>query len=76
MLAKEKSIVLKKVRLYVQSMTKGDLKVKRVEPKSSQSAPNVAAMENAHVASKPVVVVGRTIKDSKAIEKKGLELLK
>ena len=51
MLAKGKPIVLEKVRLYVQSMSKGDLKVKRVEPKSSQSAPNVAAMENVPVQS-------------------------
>ena len=34
-LVEEKSIVLENVRLYVQSMAKGDLKVKRVEPKSN-----------------------------------------
>ena len=59
MLAKGKPIVLGKVRLYVQSTTKGDLKVKRVEPKSNQSAPLVAAMETAPAVSKPVGVVGK-----------------
>ena len=64
MLVKGKSIALEKVRLYVQSMVKGDLEVKRVEPKSNQSAPHVAAMVTAPVASKPVVVVeGRTVED-------------
>ena len=59
MLAKGKSIVLEKVRLYVhvQSMTKGDLGVNRVEPKSNQSAPHLAAMETVPAASKPTVVV-------------------
>ena len=37
-LAKGKPIVLEKARLYVQSMTKGDLEAKRVEPKSNQSS--------------------------------------
>ena len=36
-LAKGKPIVLENVRLYVQSMAKGDLEAKRVEPKSNQS---------------------------------------
>ena len=40
-----KSIVLEKVRLYVQSMTKCDLEVKRVKPKSNQSTLHVAVME-------------------------------
>ena len=44
MMAKGKPIVLENVRLYVQSMAKGDLEVKRVEPKSNQSAPLAAAM--------------------------------
>ena len=44
MLAKGKPIVLEKVRLYVHSMAKGDLLVKRVELKSNQSAPPVPAM--------------------------------
>ena len=57
MLAKGKPIVLEKMRLYVQSMAKGDLEVKRVEPKSNQSAPLVAAMETAPAASKPTGVV-------------------
>ena len=38
-------------------MTKDDLEVKRVEPKSNQSAPHVAAMETAPAALKPAVVV-------------------
>ncbi|XP_023544859.1 uncharacterized protein LOC111804331 [Cucurbita pepo subsp. pepo] len=42
MLAKGKS--MKKVRLYVQSMVKGDLEAKRAEPKSNQSATPAAAM--------------------------------
>ena len=47
MLAKGKLIMLEKVRLYVQSMTKGDLEVKKVEPKSNQSASFAAAMATA-----------------------------
>ena len=39
--------MLEKVRLYVQSMAKGDLEVKKVERKSNQSAPFEAAMETA-----------------------------
>ena len=35
------------MRLYVQSMAKDDLEVKRVEPKSNQSALYVAAMTTA-----------------------------
>ena len=57
MLVEGKLIVLEKVRLYVQSMTKGDLEVKRVEPKSNQSAPLAAAMEIAPAASKSAKVV-------------------
>ena len=45
------------MRLYIQSMVKGDLEVKRAEPKSNQSAPLVAAMETALAASKPAGVV-------------------
>ena len=56
-LVEEKSIVWEKVRLYVQSMAKGDLEVKRVEQKSSQSVPHVAVMETAPAVSKPAVVV-------------------
>ena len=59
MLTKGKPIVLEKVRLYVRSMAKGDLEVKRVEPKSNQSAPHVAAMETALAVSNPTIVVGK-----------------
>ena len=45
------------MRLYVQSMAKDDLEVKRVEPKSNQSALHVATMTTAPAASKPAVVV-------------------
>ena len=38
-------------------MAKGDLEVKRAEPKSNQSALHVAAMRTAPAASKPAVVV-------------------
>ena len=38
-------------------MAKGDLKVKRAEPKSNQSAPPAVAMETAPGASKPAGVV-------------------
>ena len=44
---------MEKVRLYVQSMTKGDLEVKRKEPKSNQSALPALAMETAPATSKP-----------------------
>ena len=47
---------MEKVRLYVQSMAKGDFEVKRKEPKSNQSAPPAAAMETAPAASKPAGV--------------------
>ena len=57
MLVEGKSIVLEKVRLYVQSMAKGDLEVKRVEPNSNQSALYVVAMTIAPATSKPAVVV-------------------
>ena len=57
MLVEGKLIVLEKVRLYVQSMTKCDLEVKRVLPKSNQSTPLAAAMATARAASKLVVVV-------------------
>ena len=57
MLVERKSIVLEKVRLYVQNMAKGDLEVKRVEPNSNQSTMHVAVMETAPAASKPTVVV-------------------
>ena len=52
MLAKRKPIILEKVRLYVQNITKVDLEVNRVEPKSNQSSPPAA--------SKPTVVVEKT----------------
>ena len=45
------------MRLYVQSMAKDDLEVKRVEPKSNKSTLHVAAMTTAPEASKPAVVV-------------------
>ena len=45
------------MRLYVQSMAKDDLEVKRVESKSNQSTSHVAAMETAPMASKPAGVV-------------------
>ena len=48
---------MEKMRLYIQSMTKGDLEVKRAESKSNQSAPLVAAMETAPATSKPVGVM-------------------
>ena len=59
---KDKGKIVKKmkeenVRLYVQSMAKDDLEVKRVESKSNQSALNVAAMTTTPAASKPAVVV-------------------
>ena len=53
---KERGYVWKKVRLYVQSMTKGDLEVKRKEPKSNQSALPAAAIETTPAASKPAGV--------------------
>ena len=56
-LAKGKPIVLEKVMLYVQSMTKGDLEVKRVEPMSNQSALPATVMETTCAASKSAVVV-------------------
>ena len=59
MLAKGKPIGLEKVRLYVQNMANGDLKVKRVESKSNQSTSLVAAMETTSAASKPAMVVGK-----------------
>ena len=43
-------------------MAKGDLEVKRVKPKSNQSAPLVAAMVTALAASKPAVVVDKNRK--------------
>ena len=70
MLANEKSIVLEKVRLYVQSMAKGDLEVKWVEPKSNQSAPHMAAMEIAPAASKPTPVVEKNNRGFKRHEKR------
>ena len=57
MLIEGKLIVLEKVRLYVPSIAKGDLEVKRVESKSNQSALHVAAMTTTPAASKPAVVV-------------------
>ena len=44
------------MRLYVQSMAKDDLEVKRVEPKSNQSAPPAVAMKTAPATSKPAGV--------------------
>ena len=41
---KWRRLSLEKMRLYIQSMAKGDLEVKRAEPKSNQSALHVAAM--------------------------------
>ena len=43
--------------MYVQRMTKGNLEVKKAEPKSNQLAPHVASMATAPAASKPTVVV-------------------
>ena len=57
MLVEGKSIVLEKMRLYVQSMANGDLEVNRVEPMSNQSTLHVVAMETAPAASKPAGVV-------------------
>ena len=57
MLVEGKSIVLEKVRLYIQSMANGDLEVKRVEPKSNQSVPPATAIATAPAASKPSVLV-------------------
>ena len=48
---------MENVRLYVQSMAKDDLEVKRVEPKSNQSALHMAPMTTALATSKPAVVV-------------------
>ena len=70
MLAKGKSVVLEKVRLYVQSMAKVDLEVKWVELKSNQSAPHVAAMDTASAAPKPTVVVGKNNRGFKSYERK------
>ena len=50
---------MEKVRLYVQSMAKDDLEVKRVEPKSNQSDLHVVAMTTAPAASNPAMVVGK-----------------
>ena len=44
MLVEGKSIMLEKVRLYVKSITTGDLEVKRVEPNGNQSASPTTAM--------------------------------
>ena len=63
---KRKRLCLEKVRLYVQSMTKDDLEVKRVEPKSNQSAPPAAAMKTAPAASKPAGVVEKKIRGFKS----------
>ena len=49
------------MRLYIQTMAKGDLEVKRAEPKSNQSAPHAAAMETAPAASKLAGVVEEKI---------------
>ncbi|XP_022929273.1 uncharacterized protein LOC111435904 [Cucurbita moschata] len=68
MLAKGKLIMLEKVKLYVQNMMKSDLEVKRVEPKSNQSAPPAAAIKTAPTASKPAVVVEKKSKDLEAID--------
>ena len=59
MLSNGKQTVLENVRLYVQSTTKSDLEIKRVEPKSNQSTPHVAAKEAAPMSSKPAMVVGK-----------------
>ena len=61
---------MEKVRLYVQSMAKDDLEVKRKEPKSNQSALPAAVMETAPAASKPAAVAEKIVDDSEAIEKK------
>ena len=66
MLAQGKPIVFKKVKLYVQNMTNGDLEVKRLEPKSNQPAPTTVAMETAPAASKPTVVVKKISKAFKS----------
>ena len=54
------------MRLYIQSMAKGDLEVKRVEPKSNQSTPPAAAMKTAPTASKPAGVVEKKIRGFKS----------
>ena len=56
-LAKRKPILLENVRLYVQSMAKGDLGVNRVKLKSNQSAPPTSTMATTPTESKPAVVV-------------------
>ena len=58
------------MRLYVQSMTKDDLEVKRVEPKSNQSALHVAAMTTAPAASKQAVVVKNSRRFQKPLQRK------
>ena len=75
MLVEGKLIVLDKVRLYVQSMAKGDLEVKRVEPKSNQSPPLAAAMAIAPAVLKLAWWWRKIVEDSKAIEKKESGLL-
>ena len=44
------------MKLYVQSMAKGDLEVKKAEPKSNQSVSPAAAMEATLATSKPAGV--------------------
>ncbi|XP_022987469.1 uncharacterized protein LOC111485008 [Cucurbita maxima] len=63
MLAKGKPIVLEKVRLYVHSISKGDLEVKKVESKSNQLAPPTTTMETAPAASKLAVVVEKKMSE-------------
>ena len=63
------------MRLYVQSMTKGDyLRVNRVESKSNQSAPPASAMVTVPTTSKPAVVVEKNNRRFRS-QKKRLELL-
>ena len=76
MLAKGKPIVLEKVRLYVQSMAKGDLLVKREKLKSNQLAPLVAAMQTAPAASKSSVVVRKSNRGFKSHWKEWIWVVK
>ena len=58
------------MRLYVQSMVKDDLEVKRVEPNSNQSSLHVAAMMTAPAASKTAVVEKNSRRFQKPLKRK------
>ena len=58
------------MRLYVQSMAKDDLEVKRVEPNSNQSALHVAAMTTAPATSKTAVVEKNSRRFQKPLKRK------